>query len=67
MEGAFVVRLKSEDEPEPGELAGSVEEVDTGREIRFRSTEELVEFLRQHRSRRGAFQEGTRQKEEQSK
>ena len=49
MEGAFVVRLKSEDEPEPDELAGSVEEVDTGLEIRFHSTDELVKFLRQHR------------------
>jgi hypothetical protein len=67
MEGAFVVRLKSEDEPGEGELAGSVEEVDTGREIRFRSTDELVKFLRQHRSRRGAFREQTRQKEGQSK
>jgi hypothetical protein len=45
MQGAFVVRLgvRSED---CAELSGRVEEVDTGRALKFRSERELIEFLR---------------------
>jgi hypothetical protein len=42
---AFVLQLVDESEPVRGRLIGRIEEVDTGRELRFRSTEELFEFL----------------------
>ena len=44
MQGAFVVRLRVESLED--ELSGRVEEVDTGRTVRFQSGEELLEFLR---------------------
>lgn len=44
MQGAFVVQLRMES-PED-KLSGRVEEVDTGRVVRFQSEEELLEFLR---------------------
>jgi len=47
MRGAFVVRLAPETEPELGRFEGWVEEVDSGAELRFRSTEELLRFLGQ--------------------
>jgi len=45
MRGAFVVQLRSE--TGAGELQGSVEEVDTGRQARFCSDGELILFLRE--------------------
>jgi hypothetical protein len=45
MRCAFVVRLGSETIPSEGRFEGSVEEVDTGNELRFRSTDELFKFL----------------------
>jgi len=45
MERAFVVRLGPKTEPALGRFEGRVEEVDTGEELRFRSTEELLRFL----------------------
>lgn len=45
MRQAFVLQLGSETDPARGRFAGFIEEVDTGRELRFRSTEELLEFL----------------------
>ena len=45
MRGAFVLMLV----PPSGqgqELEGRVEEVDSGEELRFRTTEELISFLR---------------------
>jgi hypothetical protein len=45
MREAFVLRLNSDSRPAVGRLSGWIEEVDTGRELRFRTTEELLEFL----------------------
>ena len=47
MRGAFVVRLGPDTEPSQDHFEGRVEEVDSGKEIRFRSTGELMEFLGQ--------------------
>lgn len=46
MEGAYVVRLGAHEKPSREELEGRIEEVDTGRSVRFRSGEELIQFLR---------------------
>jgi hypothetical protein len=45
MRRAFVIQLGPETNPEQRHLDGWVEEVDTGRDARFRSTEELLTFL----------------------
>ena len=45
MRGAFVVRLARETNPSEGHFEGSVEEVDSGKELKFRSSAELVLFL----------------------
>ena len=45
MRCAFVVQLGSESQPAETQFEGWVEEVDSGRQLRFRSTEELLEFL----------------------
>lgn len=45
MRCAFVVRLGSETKPSEGRFEGCVEEVDTGRELKFRSNTELLTFL----------------------
>jgi hypothetical protein len=47
MRGAFVVQLGPETKPNEGRFEGLVEEVDSGRELRFRSAEELMNFLGQ--------------------
>jgi hypothetical protein len=47
MRGAFVLRLGPETEPAIGRFQGSVEEVDTGKQTKFQSTEELLRFLAQ--------------------
>ena len=47
MRGAFVVQLGPETKPSEGRYEGLVEEVDSGRELRFRSAEELMNFLGQ--------------------
>jgi hypothetical protein len=59
MKGAFVLRLSRESEPEKRQFVGWIEEVDTAREQRFQSTDELLSFLsacltedRQHESQR---------------
>ena len=44
---AFVLQLGSETDPDQGQFEGRIEEVDTGRELRFRSTHELLAFLGQ--------------------
>ena len=46
MQGAFVVRLGSQGEQSHEELEGRIEEVDSGKSLRFHSGEELIEFLR---------------------
>ena len=45
MRDAFVLRLSPETEPMHDRLVGWVEEVDTGRELRFNSLDELLAFL----------------------
>jgi hypothetical protein len=45
MRCAFVVRLGPKTKPSEGRFEGTVEEVDTGKELRFRSREELLQFL----------------------
>lgn len=47
MRGAFVIRLGKETQPARGLFEGWVEEVDSGKELRFHSTEELLAFLGQ--------------------
>jgi len=40
-----VVRLGPKTKPSEGRFEGSVEEVDTGKELRFRSRDELLNFI----------------------
>jgi hypothetical protein len=47
MRGAFVVQLRKASQSMAGQIEGSVEEVDTGKQSQFRSENELVGFLRQ--------------------
>jgi hypothetical protein len=47
MRPAFVLTLAHETDINRRQFLGVIEEVDTGRELRFRSTEELLEFLAQ--------------------
>jgi hypothetical protein len=42
---AFVLQLGSESQPHQQRFVGCIEEVDTGRELYFRSTDELLTFL----------------------
>jgi hypothetical protein len=58
MRGAFVVRLGSQTDYARGQFEGSVEEVDTGNRLKFRSTEELLRFLGQ------SFEEALRRERE---
>jgi hypothetical protein len=59
MRRAFVLQLGPGTEPAKRHFEGSIEEVDTGRELRFRSAEELLAFLGEcfdvarHRRREG--------------
>jgi hypothetical protein len=45
MKRAFVIRLSQEANLAEGKFQGHVEEVDTGRELKFRSLEEFLGFL----------------------
>jgi hypothetical protein len=45
MRGAFVVKLGPETRPTEDRFEGWVEEVDSGTELRFRSSDELLKFL----------------------
>ncbi len=45
MSGTFVVRLGPESSPVNGLFVGWVEVVDSGEELRFHSTDELLEIL----------------------
>jgi hypothetical protein len=47
MRQAFVLKLGAETEPARQHFVGSIEEVDTGQELRFKSTDELLAFLAQ--------------------
>jgi hypothetical protein len=58
MRRAFVLQLGPDTQPAQRLFDGWIEEVDTGRELRFHSTEELLAFLgecfefAQHRDRK---------------
>ena len=45
MRRAFVLQLGSDTEASRRHFVGMIEEVDTGRELRFKSTDELLAFL----------------------
>jgi hypothetical protein len=45
MRQAFVLQLGPETESVRRKFVGWIEEVDTGRELRFRTTDELLQFL----------------------
>ena len=45
MRKAFVLQLGADTDPARRHFVGLIEEVDTGRELRFKSTDELLEFL----------------------
>ena len=45
MKRAFVLRLSPEARPSIGKLEGRIEEVDSGRSLKFSSTEEFLQFL----------------------
>lgn len=65
MRGAFVVQLRSV--TQGIQLEGVVEEVDTGKQARFLSENELIEFLRErfaHYDRSGEHREGTNEPED---
>ena len=47
MRWTFVLQLGSDTQPPQRQFEGWIEKVDTGRELRFRSTEELLAFLAQ--------------------
>ena len=47
MKRAFVIRLSPDANPAKGKFQGHVEEVDTGRELKFRSVEEFLAFLQE--------------------
>jgi len=45
MRQAFVLQLGADTDPARQHFVGVIEEVDTGRELRFKSTDELLAFL----------------------
>jgi hypothetical protein len=45
MKQAYVLQLGSETDADRRHFEGRIEEVDTGRELRFKSTDELLAFL----------------------
>jgi len=47
MRNAFVLQLGSATKTTQHCFSGQIEEVDTGRELRFRTTQELLDFLAQ--------------------
>ena len=47
MQGAYVVHLGAPQKQSREELEGSIEEVDTGKSLRFHSGGELIQFLRE--------------------
>jgi len=47
MNGAFVVQLWNIGRGPAGQLQGFVEEIDSGKQYRFRSEFELIDFLRE--------------------
>ena len=48
MKRVFVIRLSPDTNPAKGKFQGNIEEVDTGRELRFRSLGEFLAFLQEY-------------------
>jgi hypothetical protein len=47
MKRAFVIRLSPDTNPAKGKFQGHVEEVDTDRELKFRSLDEFLAFVQE--------------------
>ena len=47
MKGAFVIRLGAGTKPSENHFEGWAEEVDSGKEVKFHSLDELVRFLKE--------------------
>jgi hypothetical protein len=63
MRGAFVVQFTNTGPAAAGPMEGSVEEVDTGKQLHFHSQDELMTFLRERLAetgRRRAGREGVK-------
>jgi hypothetical protein len=58
MRQAYVLKLGSGTNPSKGHFVGCIEEVDTGRELRFKSTDELLAFLAE------CFEKSTQQRQQ---
>ena len=56
MQGAYLVSMGTHGQQGDEEFAGRVEEIDSGRSIRFRSGEELLVFLRERQQEIAAEQ-----------
>src|SRR6266699_2820256 len=63
MRGAFVVQLRKGSQVAAGQMEGSVEEVDTGKQRQFHTEDELIGFLREcfaESCRNASRREGTK-------
>ena len=58
MRGAFVLQIRTAGKATAGHMEGSVEEVDTGKAIQFRSEKELIGFLRERIAHNRGISEG---------
>jgi len=47
MKRAFVIRFSPDTNPAQGKFQGHVEEVDSGKELKFRSIEEFLAFVQE--------------------
>jgi hypothetical protein len=65
MRGAYVVRLGPGTDFAGGHFEGSVEEVDTGKRLKFQSTDELLKFLGQSLEEARRRETGPQSKQEQ--
>ena len=66
MRKAFVLQLRPDTQTTERHLDGWIEEVDTGRELRFKSTDELLVFLFDCATRSKATAEDSFRKEDKS-
>ena len=58
MRGAFVVQIRRVSPETAGPMEGTVEEVDSGDQVYFRSEDELIRFLRRRVARKGSDEPG---------
>ena len=64
MRQAFVLTLDDSSDPGQRRFAGWIEDVDTARELRFQSTDQLLAFLAESLEHRRAAGSGTGDREE---